>query len=517
MANDAFNFYGDESDDANGSPSGEDNDYIEDVAQAADDSDDGDFKLDGYEELGIHEDEDEDVVDDYDPEYDDNMTGQKRKRVRTNNVSKTRGLQRSVIGVQTGDAEAFILDEDNSFLYKQPLRKPGTFGRHDRRKGESLPAYHKRVTHELDSDDELMMMMREKGFSDRQIADKLAKDGRVRYDQKSISTRIMRIRLAQAENVDFLLKEGYKEWEYADDELLVQAYALADIEVNYELERVRAWRFRKVSEYMRRLNKYALFSAKACRNRYNELIEGTARIPTEVDDDPDARRMEMEEFRMMREKTRTKEQNEKDALEAAEAKIKNDAKVLNAQKAEEIAEKRQAKEIAKAHRAMTRAAQAQIRLARANANRISKSQRNAQLKTKTKAQEAKKNKDASPALTKTKKAAPKDTDPRSYLSLSDLKKMCESRGLDLPQKMNKDSLVQALVDADGEYNQNDLKKMCRSKGLNTNTSKLVMKQSLALASAKACSSYDAGVAAATGIAIATAEDDGDDEMDMEEE
>ncbi len=60
------------------------------------------------------------------------------------------------------------------------------------------------------------MQMREKGFSDRQIADKLAKDGRVRYDQKSISTRIMRIRLAQADNVDFLLREGYKEWEYAD-------------------------------------------------------------------------------------------------------------------------------------------------------------------------------------------------------------------------------------------------------------------------------------------------------------
>ena len=68
----------------------------------------------------------------------------------------------------------------------------------------------------LDSDDELMLDMREKGYSDRQIAEKLAKDGRVRYDQKSISTRIMRIRLAQAENFDFLLQEGYKEWECED-------------------------------------------------------------------------------------------------------------------------------------------------------------------------------------------------------------------------------------------------------------------------------------------------------------
>jgi len=51
---------------------------------------------------------------------------------------------------------------------------------------------------------------------------------------------------------------------------------------------------------MRRLNKDALFSALACRERYNAIIEGTARIPTEVDDDPDARRAEMENFRMTR-------------------------------------------------------------------------------------------------------------------------------------------------------------------------------------------------------------------------
>ena len=283
------------------------------------------------------------------------------------------------------------------------------------------------------------------------------------------------------------------------------------------MERIRAWRFRKVSDYMRRLNKNALFSTKACRNRYNELVKGTARIPTDMDDDPDARRMDMEEYRMMREKTRIKEQADKDALEAAEAKIKNDARVLNAQKAEEIAEKRQAKEQAKAHRAMTRAAQAQIRLARANANRISKTQRNTQIKGK--AQETKKSEDASPAptKTKTKKVDPNYTDPRSYLSFLDLKKICESRGVDLPRRVDKDTLLQAIVDADDEYNQNELKKMCRSKGLNANTSKLVMKQSLALASAKACDSYDAGLAAANGTAISTVEDDGDDEMDMEEE
>jgi hypothetical protein len=71
--------------------------------------------------------------------------------------------------------------------------------------------------------------------------------------------------------------------------------------------------------------------------------------------------------------------------------------------------------------------------------------------------------------------------------------------------------VQALIDADDEFNQNDLKKMCHSKGLNANVSKLVMKHQLALASAQACGSYESGVAAAA------AEDDGDDEMEMDEE
>jgi hypothetical protein len=179
---------------------------------------DNDFKLDGYDDLGIVEENDEDEDDekpqDSDPEYDHNVTGQKRKRVQS--VPNASVLQPSAVRTQADNTEAFILDEDTGFDTKPSSRVPGTFGRRNRKKGDTLPAYHKRVSHELDSDDEMMMEMRDKGFSDRQIADKLAKEGRVRYDQKSISTRIMRIRLAQADNVDFLLKEGYKEWEFED-------------------------------------------------------------------------------------------------------------------------------------------------------------------------------------------------------------------------------------------------------------------------------------------------------------
>jgi hypothetical protein len=265
---------------------------------------------------------------------------------------------------------------------------------------------------------------------------------------------------------------------------------------------------------MRRLDKEALFSALACRERYNAIIEGTARIPTEVDDDPDARRAEMENFRMTREKTRNEEKAKQDALEAAEAKAKNETRFRNAQKAEDIANKRANKESEKAHRAMTRAAQAQIRATRAIENVNAKSQRNAQLKNQKKVRETKKpvaNKNAPLTLANVKKVPSETPDPRSYLLVSDLKKICEERGLDLPRKKNKASFVQALIDADDEYSQNDLKKMCRAKGLNANGSKLQMKHELALAEARTYGSYDK-----TTIAAAT-EEDGDDEMDMNEE
>ncbi|KAH8732263.1 hypothetical protein GQ44DRAFT_697346 [Phaeosphaeriaceae sp. PMI808] len=488
---------------------GDGEDELMNEVEMQDDSD-NEFKLDGYDDLGIEEDSDEDaeVAKGYDDEPDDIITGQKRKRVKH--------TKRSIWNREVGDmdadnadaenAEAFILKEGNAFVSKPSSRIPGTFGRTGHKKGDTMPAYHKRVTHELDSDDDLMMVMREKGFSDRQIAERLAKDGRIRYDQKSISTRISRIRLAQASNVDFLLQEGYKEWEFEDDCLLMRAADMADIEVSYEMERIRAWRFRKMSEYMRRLNKDALFSATACRERYKALVEGTGRIPTELDDDPDACRMELEAYRESREQARYKEHAIKNAKDALDRKTKNAARIKNAQKAEETAHKRQQLEEAKAHRAMARAAAAQLRFQRAGENALAKAQRNAQVKKQnsTPAKKAKKANNAKGGTFFPGASAPtEDThrnnkdrpDPRSYLSFPDLRKMCADRGLETKGK-SKDGLLNELEDADDEWSFADLQKMCKSKGLDANGDKLQIKYRLALAAAQRFQSYEAGKDAA---------------------
>lgn len=236
----------------------------------------------------------------------------------------------------------------------------------------------------------------------------------------------------------------------------MQSFALADIEINYEVERIRAWRFRKVSEYMRHLNKDSLFSATACRERYNAIIEGTARIPTEMDDDPDARREEMEAFRESREEKRSRDQKEKEAREAVARKSKEEAKSINAQKAEESAKNRAARESEKAQRAMQRAAAAQLRAQRAAENENAKAQRNAQLKKQKAELENKKAKNkrtvdtnASSPLTSTRTISAETPDPRGYLAVKDLTKMCADRGFVVEGK-GKDKLIQMLKDADEE-------------------------------------------------------------------
>jgi DNA polymerase III alpha subunit (gram-positive type) len=296
----------------------------------------------------------------------------------------------------------------------------------------------------------------------------------------------------------------------------MQAFALADIEINYEVERIRAWRFRKVSEYMRRLNKDGLFSETACRERFNALTEGTARIPTNMDDEPEARLMELEAYRTAREEARNKEQAIKDRKEALERKTKEDAKIKNAQKAEEIAQKREQKEKEKAQRAMQRAAAAQVRSQRATENSNARRAHNEKMQKQEAARAKKAAKGKSKGRAKEqenvapKRAANKSSDliaftnaqvtddtpdPRGFLSLKDLAELCADRGITTSRK-GKGQLLSELQDADDEWSAEDLKTMCRPQNLNVTGTKRTMKYHLARKAAEAYPSFRAGVEAA---------------------
>lgn len=262
---------------------------------------------------------------------------------------------------------------------------------------------------------------------------------------------------------------------------------------------------------MRRLNKDSSFSASACRVRYGELTSGTARIPCDIDDNPDTRREELEVFRISRKAAREKEAAELETRETMEKKVKDSVKAKNAQKAEEIANKRAVKEQEKAQRAMNRAAQAQFRMQKAAENQKAKKERNALIMYASLPEKCDGSSKTNPAVDSSKatsstvsqnKTAPSRStedpdavDPRSYLSKKDLTTLCANRGLPVENRTN-EQLVASLADADMEWSHDQLRKMCKAKGLSAGGTKVVMRYQLALKAAQMCSSFDAGMKAA---------------------
>jgi len=73
----------------------------------------------------------------------------------------------------------------------------------------------KKPTINFDEVDELMISMREAGYTDRHIQKKLKEKG-IEYELKSVGTRIQRLRIQQSKTHDWELKEGYKEWSMED-------------------------------------------------------------------------------------------------------------------------------------------------------------------------------------------------------------------------------------------------------------------------------------------------------------
>ncbi|KAF1974758.1 hypothetical protein BU23DRAFT_90524 [Bimuria novae-zelandiae CBS 107.79] len=406
----------------------------------------------------------------------------------------TNAAARSAKRITIDETQNFDIDEDARIAYSAPSRRPGSFGRANREAGSTLPAYHKKVSHELDSDDELMMAMRDKGYSDKQISDRLKKEQRINYDAKSISTRVQRIRVIQAERCDFELENGMKEWKMEDDYLLLRAYDLAEIEIAYEIERLRAWRFKKTAEWMRRLNKSSVFSGKACHKRYSAIMDGTAAIPCDVDNDPAQRKADMEQYRQDCEDKREKEREEKEAQDAERQRIKEEAAIRASQKALKSAEKARAKAIAAEARATQRATKKVLTSQQADEN-VRKQKKAAAANLAKKAAKDAERKFREEFAPKNFKHISKDTpDPRRVLDLQDLKKLCRARKInnDTPNKQGvaaKKELLKRLKDADEQLKSVQLINFCKYRNIPAGSTKIQMIYQLALCAARACDSY----------------------------
>jgi len=78
------------------------------------------------------------------------------------------------------------------------------------------PAVAKKVTADLDSDDELIVRMKEARYLEKDIAQALIDQGRTAYNPKTIGTRWRRLKAALQKRQDALLDADLTDWHDGD-------------------------------------------------------------------------------------------------------------------------------------------------------------------------------------------------------------------------------------------------------------------------------------------------------------
>ena len=74
----------------------------------------------------------------------------------------------------------------------------------------------KKVVAEMDSDDELIFNMKNAKFLEKDIAKRLADEGRIHYNPKTIGTRWARLKKAMQAKQDELLDADLTDWHDGD-------------------------------------------------------------------------------------------------------------------------------------------------------------------------------------------------------------------------------------------------------------------------------------------------------------
>lgn len=132
----------------------------------------------------------------------------------------------------------------------------------------------------------MIVRMKEANYGKKEIAKRLADADRVQYNTKTIGTRWARLRRALAQHQEELLEADLADWHEGDDDVLYQAVAKADQDIDTSINNMKARKWRIVADYVKVMKPATNFGQNACQKRFNDLCDGKAKPTPESIVDP---------------------------------------------------------------------------------------------------------------------------------------------------------------------------------------------------------------------------------------
>ncbi|KAI7083280.1 hypothetical protein KC356_g7690 [Hortaea werneckii] len=165
----------------------------------------------------------------------------------------------------------------------------------------------KRIVADYDSDDGRIITLKQQGYSDEYVAQKLMDEGRVRYVPKTVGSRWLRLRKALQEVEDEKLDDELSDWHVGEDDELEGVEKVVDEKYQLEVQKVYERKWREVAVVLAEKLRKKKYTAKACKERFDAVKAGTALKAIELDSDQEGRKL-MREERIAANKARRAEQ-----------------------------------------------------------------------------------------------------------------------------------------------------------------------------------------------------------------
>ncbi|KAK5131110.1 hypothetical protein LTR08_001328 [Meristemomyces frigidus] len=155
----------------------------------------------------------------------------------------------------------------------------------------------KRVVADYDSDDGRIVSLKQQGYTDEYVAQRMIQEGRMRYVPRTVSSRWLRLRNALQRAEDEKLDDELSDWHVGEDDKLTTSIGLIEKKFEVEMQRVIDRKWKDISGHLGETLHRKKYTAKACRERWEAVQNGTALLPIELDPDKEGRK-DMREARI---------------------------------------------------------------------------------------------------------------------------------------------------------------------------------------------------------------------------